>query len=79
MISLSLPELIFFYVVVSLAVIGLAWFGCELVRKSRENRARRFRLQCVICGMAYEDRTMAELPRCPRCDSLNERLKVKTY
>jgi len=79
MISLSLSGLVFFYAVAFLAVIGLVWFGCEVMRKIRENRACRYWLQCMICGMAYEDRSTTELPRCPRCGSLNERLKVKTY
>lgn len=79
MITLSLPGLVLFYVVIFLTVIGVAWLGCELVRKVRENRARRYRLQCAICGMAYEDRSTTELPRCPRCGSLNERLKVRAY
>jgi len=31
----------------------------------------------VICGLEFEDRTDALLPRCPRCGSLNERFKFE--
>jgi hypothetical protein len=79
MITLSLPGLIFLYVMLFLGVIFLIWVACEMVRKIREHRALQYRLQCTICGMIYEDRSAAVLPRCPRCRSLNERLKVKAY
>ena len=79
MIKLSLPWLVFVYLMVFLAAIFLVWVAYEMVRKIRENRSMRYRLQCAICGMGYEDRTPTVLPRCPRCGSLNERLKLKAY
>jgi rRNA maturation endonuclease Nob1 len=50
-----------------------------MVRRVRENRSRQYRIRCAVCGMEFEDRTPAILPRCPRCGSLNERDKLKVY
>lgn len=79
MIRLSLPWLVFLYLLIFLTAIFVVWTAYEMVRKFRENRAMRHRLRCMICGMEYEDRTRTVLPRCPRCGSLNERFRLKPY
>lgn len=79
MIRLSLPWLVFAYLLVFLAAIFCVWIAYEMVRRFRETRGARHRLQCAICGMLYEDRTKMPLARCPRCGSLNERNKPKIY
>ena len=79
MIRLSLPWLVFVYLLVFLSAIFFFWIAYEMVRRFREKRVLRHRLQCAICGMEYEDRTTAVLPRCPRCGSLNERFKLKAF
>lgn len=79
MIRVGLPWLVCIYLMVFLAAIFFVWIAYELVRKLRETRTARFRIQCGICGMEYEDSTPAELPRCPRCGSLNERSRLKAY
>lgn len=79
MIRVGLPWLVCIYLMVFLAAIFLVWIAYEMVRRLRENRAERYRLQCGICGMEYEDRTPDVLPVCPRCGSRNERSKRKAY
>ena len=79
MIRIALPWLVFAYLLVFLAAIFTAWIAYEIVRRFRETRALRHRLQCAICGMIFEDRTPAELPHCPRCGSLTERNKMKNF
>jgi len=78
-IRLDLSHLIFVYVMVFLAGIFAVWIAYEMVRHFRDTRSARYRVQCAICGMEYEDRSKAPLPHCPRCGSLNERYKPKTY
>lgn len=79
MIRIELPWLVFVYLLVFLAAIFAIWIACEMARRLRENRFLHHRLQCVICGAQYEDRTSTLLPRCPRCGSLNERYKLRGY
>lgn len=79
MIRLTLPWLVFVYMMVFLATIFTAWIAYEMVRRFREGRFRGNRIRCALCGMEYEDRSPEPLPRCPRCRSLNERTRVKIY
>ncbi len=79
MIRVSLVELVFLYLVVFLAAILAVLIAYEMVRRVRENRFRQHRIRCAVCGMEFENRTPAILPRCPRCGSLNERDKLKVY
>jgi hypothetical protein len=74
-IRVSLTALVTIYLLVFLAAVFLLWIVGEWNRRRRERRALRYRLRCVICAFEFEDRTPALLPRCPRCGSLNERLK----
>src|SRR5437762_13906341 len=74
-IRVSLATLVTIYLLVFLAAVFLLWIVGEWNRRRRERRALRYRLRCVICAFEFEDRTSALLPRCPRCGSLNERLK----
>lgn len=79
MIRLSLPGLVFVYLLVFLATIFVIWIGYEMARRFREGRSQRHRLRCAICSMEFEDRTPTVLPRCPRCGSLNERFRIRAY
>jgi rRNA maturation endonuclease Nob1 len=79
MIRVDLAGLVIIYVMVFLAAILTVWIAYEMVRRVRESRSRRYRLRCAVCGMEFEDRTPAILPRCPRCGSLNERERLKVY
>lgn len=79
MIDLELPWLVFAYLLVFLAAIFSAWIAYETVRRYRERHAQRDRLQCGICGMEYEDHSGTDLPKCPRCGSLNERQRIKSF
>jgi rRNA maturation endonuclease Nob1 len=79
MIRINLAELVCAYLLVFLAAILAIWIAYEMVRRIREIRFRQYRTRCAVCGMEFEDRTPAILPRCPRCGSLNERDKLKVY
>ncbi len=79
MIRIELPWLVFAYLLVFLAAIFSVWIAYEMIRRSRDARSHRGRLRCALCAMEFTDRESASLPRCPRCGSLNERLKLKDY
>jgi hypothetical protein len=76
-IRVSLSALVTIYLLLFLAAVFLVWLSSEWNRSRRERNAFRHRLRCVICGLEFEDRTDALLPRCPRCGSLNERFKFE--
>jgi hypothetical protein len=76
-IRVSLAALVTIYLLLFLAAVFLVWLSSEWNRQRRERNAFRYRLRCVICGLEFEDRTDALLPRCPRCGSLNERFKFE--
>lgn len=73
MIRVSLTLLIFVYLAGFLTVIITLWIALEWNRSRRERRAVKGRLRCALCSFEFEDPSSAELPRCPRCGSLNER------
>jgi hypothetical protein len=79
MIRLPLPGLVLVYTLLFLCVIFAAWMAYGGVRRLRDRRALRHRIQCAVCGMLYEDPTEKELPACPRCGSLNERLTPRIH
>ncbi|MDX2080644.1 MAG: LapA family protein [Terrimicrobiaceae bacterium] len=73
MITIELPWLVFVCLSVFLAGVLLAWLFSEAVRRQRARSEMRFRIQCPLCGLQYEDRSGEPLARCRRCGSLNER------
>jgi len=76
MISVSLKYLVLIYLGIMLGPILFVWFLHEWRAQRRERAAFRHVLRCTLCGFEFEDRTSAVLPRCPRCGSLNERLRL---
>ncbi len=78
MIQVGLSGLLFIYLFVFLAAVFCAWIWYEWRRRRREMHSLRHRLRCMICALEFEDRTNTLLPRCPKCGSLNERLKPRT-
>ena len=79
MIRADLPWLVFIYLLVFLTGIFVVWTFNATLRKRREARRLRHRLQCAICGTGYEDKTPETLPVCPNCGRANERTKLKAY
>lgn len=73
MIRVSLTLLIFIYLALFLTVVLAHWVWFEWRRQRRERLAVRNRLRCALCAFEFEDTSEEELPRCPRCGSLNER------
>ena len=76
MIRVSLPVLVLIYLVVLLASVFGSWLLHEWRRQRRERRAFRHVLRCGQCGFEFADDSATILPRCPRCGSLNERLRA---
>lgn len=74
MIYLSPDHFVFIYLLVFLAGIFLVWVSYEMIRWSREKQSYNHHLHCRLCGSEFEDRTATEVPRCPHCGNLNERL-----
>jgi len=73
MIPLSAGTLVFTCVIVFLAGILLYWIASEMARRRSDSIQRANRIHCMVCAMEYEDPSSKQLPRCPRCDSKNER------
>mgnify|MGYP000169455766 CR=1 FL=1 len=73
MIRVSLAQLVAVYLCLFLGCILTLWLSYGARRQFRQNRRSRNRLQCTVCGLAYEDRSAAIVPECPRCLSRNER------
>ncbi len=73
MIRIPLPWLLPAYVVFGLLFIMTLWLWANWVRKRRESEVLRYRVQCIICALPFEDRSDNSLPPCPKCGSLNER------
>jgi rRNA maturation endonuclease Nob1 len=73
----SLTYLIFIYLFIYLNSIFGIWLWNVWRLSRREKQALRHRLRCTICAFEFEDKSDTVLPRCPRCGSLNERLKYQ--
>ncbi len=73
MIHVSLTMLVFVYLGIFLALIFGNWIVWNIGRLRREHQALRHRLRCTLCSFEFQDATADQLPRCPRCGSLNER------
>jgi uncharacterized paraquat-inducible protein A len=75
MIRVTLPVLVFIYVVALLATVCGAWLLYEWRRRRAERDAFRGALQCVLCGFEFQDHGAETVARCPRCGALNERVR----
>jgi uncharacterized paraquat-inducible protein A len=73
MIHASLTMLVFVYLAIFLALIFGNWIVWNMGRLRRERQAFRHRLRCALCSFEFQDPSGDQLPRCPRCGSLNER------
>jgi rRNA maturation endonuclease Nob1 len=73
MIRVELPVLVLIYFLVLLAALFSLSILYEWRNQKREKEVLRYRVHCTICASIFEDKTDAELTRCPRCGSLNER------
>lgn len=77
MMHASLAMMVFVYLGAFLALIFGNWIAWSLSRLRRERQALRHRLRCTLCSFEYENPTSEDLPRCPRCGSLNERIPFR--
>jgi DNA-directed RNA polymerase subunit RPC12/RpoP len=75
-IRVSLSVLVFIFLGLMVGPIFGAWLLNEYRRSRRERAAFRYVIRCTACSLEFEDRTRADLPRCPRCAALNERVPV---
>jgi hypothetical protein len=73
MIPITLSWFVCVYLALFLAGVLILWIGYEIIRKRHANIISRSRVFCRICGSRYTDESIADLLRCPVCDSLNER------
>jgi len=76
MIQLPLSWLIFWVLLALLGSVLGAWLVSEWRRKWHERIAFRDVIRCSFCGCEFQDRTEQPLPRCPRCDTRNERQRM---
>jgi hypothetical protein len=77
MIRASLSTLVLAYLGVFLTLIFGNWIAWNIARQRREREALRHRLRCSLCSFEFEDPSGDILPRCPRCGSLNERIRFR--
>jgi uncharacterized C2H2 Zn-finger protein len=76
MIRVELPAIALIYFFVLLAGLFLLWILYEWRNQKREKEGLRYQVHCTICASIFEDKTDADLIRCPRCGSLNERQRT---
>jgi DNA-directed RNA polymerase subunit RPC12/RpoP len=76
MIRVELPVVVLIYFFVLLIALFLLSILYEWRNQKREKEALRYRVHCTICASIFEDKTDADLIRCPRCGSLNERQRT---
>lgn len=74
----TLTTLVFIYLFFYLNTVFFLWLWNVWQRSRREKKALRHWVRCTICTHEFEDPSDTVLPRCPRCGSLNERLKFQT-
>ncbi|MEE2725135.1 MAG: hypothetical protein VYC05_07135 [Verrucomicrobiota bacterium] len=74
MFQISLTNILVAYLFITLVVLFGVWLAKDWVRKRREKKDRKYRLVCNICGEQYEDRSRDDIPPCPSCGALNERV-----
>ena len=77
MFQISLDSIIVIYLVITLFGLFGLWGATDWLRKRRERRDRKFHLVCNICGVPYEDRSRDQIPPCPSCGALNERVGLR--
>ncbi len=77
MIRVTLTQIIVIYLCLILATILGIWWSLDFRRKRREKQARRHTVICSICGTIFEDKSDNPLSKCPECESMNERAKVR--
>ena len=75
MIPIELSWLVFVCLLVFLSGIFFVWIGYEVARRQTATRALRNRFRCRVCSMEFSDDSSGALATCPRCGSLNERIK----
>jgi ribosomal protein L37AE/L43A len=78
MIRIRISVLAFVYLLLLLGTIFGVWLAYGLRKKKREKAHMRSRVHCSLCSFDFLDESTTELPRCPRCGSLNERLEFST-
>jgi rRNA maturation endonuclease Nob1 len=76
MIRVELPVLVLIYFLVLLSALFSLSILYEWRNQKREKEVLRYRVHCTICASIFEDKTDADLARCPRCGSLNERQRT---
>jgi len=79
MIRADLADLVFIYLFTFLSAVFFVWLSFEWKKQRRDKLALRNRLRCSMCGLSFEDASSEELPRCPRCGSMNERFRYREY
>ncbi len=77
MIHVTFSTLVFIYLFLFMALVFGLWIAFGWSRRRQEARALVYRVRCRLCAFEFEDPTDTELPRCPRCGNLNERLPFR--
>jgi predicted RNA-binding Zn-ribbon protein involved in translation (DUF1610 family) len=78
-IEVSLGLLVVIALGIMLAGVFGAWFFSEWQRQRRERLAFRGVLFCTSCGCEFSDDSREPLAQCPRCGSMNERLRLRRW
>ena len=79
MIRVTLTQIIVIYLCLILATVLAIWWGLDFRRKRREKQLRRHTVICSICGTIYEDKSDHALSKCPECESMNERTRIRDF
>jgi predicted RNA-binding Zn-ribbon protein involved in translation (DUF1610 family) len=77
MFQISMTTLICVYLAILSVTLMAIWLGVVAYRTRRERNSRKGISICRICGLAFRPPGDQLLFKCPQCESLNEREKLR--
>ena len=72
MIEVTPDELVLFFLITGISLIGSVWFISLLTHTWRIYSGRRTRMRCRLCGYKFLNKEKQKLVACPHCGGLNE-------
>ncbi len=77
MFHISMATLICLYLAALSISLMAIWLGVVAMRTRREGNSRKGISLCRICGFAFRPPESQSVFRCPQCESLNERKRLR--
>ncbi len=77
MFQISMTTLICVYLAILSTALMAIWIGVVAMRTRKERNSRKGVSICRICGFAFGPPKHQPIFRCPQCESLNERKRLR--